>query len=182
MPEDRLIIIDGYNVIHRAPELRPGEGRSLRESRQKLLNLLAWTIGGDANVRFLVVFDGAENMGREEKSGRVEVRFSRPPDKADDLIRRIVEEQMDRVERITVVTSDLEVARHARAMGADISIADLFLASVLGPVRQPEGKDVAEGEKPTTTLSKKEIEDWAEVFKRGKPKPNPDPHDGESEH
>jgi len=178
---DRLIIVDGYNVIHRAPELRPGDGRSLRESRQKLLNLLAWAVG-DPEARFMVVFDGAEMTGRDDTKGRVEVRYSRPPEKADDLIRRIVEEQMDRVERLTVVTSDLEVARHARAMGADISIADLFLASALGPTRtatgQPEGQ--GEGEKPTT-LSKREIEEWAEVFRRGKPKPETEP-EGETEH
>lgn len=161
MSDNRLIIIDGYNVILRAPELKPGPDRTLREAREKLLNLLSWAVG-TPEARFVVVFDGAEGGGRDGRSGRVEIRYSRPPDKADDLIRRIVEEQMDRVDRITVVTSDLEVARHARAMGADISIADLFLASALGPVR-PE-----QGEKPTT-LSKKELEEWAEMFRRGRP-------------
>jgi hypothetical protein len=67
-------------------------------------------------------------------------------------------------------------------MGADISIADLFLASALGPARQPEGKELAEGEKPTTTLTKKEIAEWAEMFKRGKPRPDDGPHDEDTEH
>jgi predicted RNA-binding protein with PIN domain len=166
----RLIIVDGYNVIHRAEELKPGPDRTLRQSREKLLNLLAWAFGGGGEERFLVVFDGAEGGGRDGGSGRIEVRYSRPPEKADDLIRRLVEDQIERVERLTVVTSDLEVARHARAMGADISIADLFLASVLGPARE------GESEKPTT-LSKREIEEWAEMFRRGKP-----PGGGEAEH
>ena len=179
MSEDRLIVIDGYNVILRAPELKPGPDRTLRDSRQKLLNLLSWALG-DVNARFIVVFDGADGGGRDGGVGRVAVRFSRPPEKADDLIRRIVEEQMDRVDRLTVVTSDIEVARHARAMGADISIADLFLASVLGPARQAEGKGEAEVEKPTS-LSKREIEEWAEMFKRGKP-PGEDEAEGETEH
>lgn len=65
------------------------------------------------------------------------------------------------VERVTVVTADLEVARHARAMGADVSLSDLFLASVLGPA--PAGG----GEKPVS-LSKKEVEEWAEIFRRGR--------------
>jgi len=157
---ERLVIVDGYNLVHRSPQLRPGPERTLREAREKLVNLLSWAIGtGDA--RFLVVFDGAEGFGSEERGGRVEVRFSRPPKKADDLIRDLVEERMEKVEHLTVVTSDLEVARHARAMGADVSLADLFLASALGPVasEQPE--------KPVT-LSKKEIEEWAEIFRRGR--------------
>src|SRR5206468_11164741 len=111
---DRLIVVDGYNLVMRTPALKPGPDRTLEESREKLLNLLAWAIGvGDA--RFLVVFDGADGGARGESQGRVEVRFSRPPQKADDVIRAEVEDQVDRVERLTVVTSDLEVARHARA-------------------------------------------------------------------
>jgi predicted RNA-binding protein with PIN domain len=156
----RLIVIDAYNVIHRAPALRPGPDRTLEESRHKLLNLLAWAYGtGDA--RFVVVFDGDGSDDGDETGARVEVRWARPPDKADDVIRRIVEREVDHGARVTVVTSDLEVARHARAMGADVSIADLFLASALGP-------GTAESEKPQQ-LSKREIEEWAQVFQRRPP-------------
>lgn len=166
---DRLIVLDGYNIVHRSPQLKPGPGRTLRESREKLVNLLSWMMGGEA-ARFLVVWDGAEGAGRDERSGRVEVRFSRPPEKADDLIRRIVEEQVERVDRLTVVTADLEVARHARAMGADVSISDLFLASALGS-GATGGADgaPAEPEKPAS-LSKAEIEAWAQLFREGRAK------------
>jgi predicted RNA-binding protein with PIN domain len=163
--EDRLIIIDGYNLILRAPELKPGPERTLRDARAKLLNLLSWAVGS-GEARFVVVFDGADAPTRDEGSGRVKARYSRPPDKADDLIRRLVEEHIDRVDRLTVVTSDLEVARHARAMGADVSISDLFLASMLGPTRP------GETEKPTT-LTKRELEEWVEIFKRRGPEPEP---------
>lgn len=170
MANSRLIIIDGYNLIHRTPELKPGPDRTLREARAKLLNLLSWTLG-TGEARFLVVFDGADMPGRDDGTGRVQVSYSRPPESADDLIRRRVEEEIDRVERLTVVTSDLEVARHARAMGADVSLSDLFIASALGPAR--EGTP----EKPTT-LTKKEIEEWAEIFRHrdpGKAAPEDDP-------
>ncbi len=157
---DRLIIVDGYNLIHRSAALRPGPDRTLRQAREKLVNLLSWAVGsGDA--KFLVVFDGAEGISSEERQGRVEVRYSRPPKSADDVIRGLVEEQMRRIDRITVVTSDLEVARHARAMGADVSLSDLFLASVMGPVSP---KNPAQ----PVALSKKEIEEWAEIFRQGR--------------
>ncbi|MBI3538730.1 MAG: NYN domain-containing protein, partial [Candidatus Eisenbacteria bacterium] len=90
---------------------------------------------------------------------RVEVRYSRPPAKADDLIRALVEELMDRDERVTVVTSDLEVARHARAMGADVALADLFLTSIVSPAA-----DDATPEKPAT-VSRRELEEWADLFR-----------------
>jgi predicted RNA-binding protein with PIN domain len=163
--QDRLIIVDGYNLIHRTPTLKPGPERTLRESREKLVNLLSWALGaGDA--RFLVVFDGDGTSGGREQQGRVETIYSRPPRKADDLIREVVEQRTGGDLRVTVVTSDLEVARHARAQGADVSLSDLFMASVLGSA-SPE-----EPEKPVS-FSKKEVEEWAEIFTRRRPAPGP---------
>jgi predicted RNA-binding protein with PIN domain len=157
MATERLILVDGYNLIHRSPHLKPGPDRTLREAREKLVNLLSWAVGS-GEARFLVVFDGAEGSAQERGRGRVEVVYSRPPEKADDTLRRLVEDRIGKVERLTVVTSDLEVARHARAMGADISLSDLFLAGALSPAAG------ADPEKPVT-LSKKELEEWAEIFR-----------------
>ena len=167
----RLVIIDGYNLILRTPALKPGEGRTLRQARTKLLSLLSWTV--DTRVRFLVVFDGAEVRGRDSRQDRIEVRYSKPPAKADDLIRELVADRVERVEGLSVVTSDLEVARHARALGADVSMADLFVASLLGP-------GSTEGPEKPASLSKKEIEEWAEIFGRGRTTrpPGEDPAEG----
>ncbi|NOT34476.1 MAG: hypothetical protein HOP12_09935 [Candidatus Eisenbacteria bacterium] len=174
MSEDHLIIIDGYNLILRSPELRPIEGRTLEQSRHKLLNLLSWTFGvGEA--RFIVVFDGAGKGSTESVSGRLSVRYSKSGEKADDLIRTIVEDQVERRERVTVVTADLEIARHARAMGANVSLADLFMASVLEPKR------AAANEKPET-LSKKELEEWRTLFERAKQSPAEDEDRGAGPH
>jgi len=175
----RIIIVDGYNLILRTPRLAPGGGRTLRESRDKLVNLLSWAMGGD-QVTFIVVFDGTREAGRAEKSPRVEVVFSKPPHSADDLIRDLVEKHTNDDRPVTVVTADLEVARHARAMGADIALSDLFLASALGPGASGEGAaaDDATPEKPST-ISKRELEEWAEVF-RMRPRSESDDDDDET--
>lgn len=165
----RLIIVDGYNVILRSPRLRPDETRTLRDSRDKLVNLLSWMMGGN-NVRFLVVFDGTHDApGRDVTSGRVQITWSRPPATADDVIRDCVEKWIGGDEHITVVTSDIEVARHARAMGADLSLGDLFLASAFNDV-PVKGQDGAgeDADKPVS-LSKKELQEWAELFQRRGP-------------
>ena len=112
-----------------------------------------------------MVFDGAEGGGRVSGGGKIEVRYSRTPEKADDVIRRLVEERVEKVERLTVVTSDLEVARHARAMGADISLGDLFLSSLLNPSRSKGSEDA----KPPA-LSRKELEEWAKIFRDPRPR------------
>jgi hypothetical protein len=47
-------------------------------------------------------------------------------------------------------------------MGADVALSDLFLASVLGPASgEPD-------EKPTQ-LSRRELEEWAEIFRSRRP-------------
>src|SRR4029077_8087751 len=68
--ESRLVILDVYNLILRSARLKPGPERTLRESRDKLVNLLAWMMGAN-DARFIVVFDGVESPGRDEPSGRV---------------------------------------------------------------------------------------------------------------
>ncbi len=167
---DRLVLVDGYNLILRTPTLKPGGGRTLAESRAKLENLLAWMMGPE--TRFLVIYDGAEGVAGGEKGGRVETRFSKPPQTADDLILALVEQLEGRSEGLTVVTSDAAVARQARALGADVALADLFLASALGAGAAADGTP----EKPAS-LSKKELEEWADLFKRGRPQ-----EPGEAEH
>jgi predicted RNA-binding protein with PIN domain len=146
--EPKLILIDGYNVILRSARLRPDANRTLRQSREKLINLLAWMMGAN-NVRFVIVFDGTTEGGPDVPTGRVQVVFSRPPEKADDVIRRWVEKYSGGHEDVSVVTSDIEVARHARANGAEVSLADIFLASAMGDIGREEG-GAADTEESTT--------------------------------
>jgi predicted RNA-binding protein with PIN domain len=185
----RTIILDGYNVILRSPAFRPDESRDLAAARDKLENLLAWSVGSEGEAKFVLVFDGAAvpagESRRASKSGRVEVRFSKPPQKADDLIRTLVEEWIDRPGGVTVVTSDLEIARHARAQGANVVLSDLFAASLFkerveerlkdalgskgskGGGERATGSPTAEGSDAETkpgNVSKREREEWLKLF------------------
>jgi predicted RNA-binding protein with PIN domain len=173
---DRTIVIDGYNLILRSPVFRPDDRRDLAAARDKLVNLLSWAVG-QGEVEFILVFDGAEtglSPARTSKSGRITVRFSTPPQSADQLIEEIVEQLEDRGRAVTVVTSDLEVARHARTHGASVALSDLFAASLF-PERVAEDlarqRAAASGEsgadKPLG-FSKKDMKEWLEMFSRQK--------------
>ena len=171
---ERTIVIDGYNLILRSPAFRPDDRRDLAQARDKLVNLLSWAVGR-GEVEFIVVFDGAETGGqaRSSKSGRIAVRFSTPPQNADQLIEEIVEELEDRGRTVTVVTSDIEVARHARTHGASVALSDLF-ASSLFPERVAEDlarqKAQASGDSAEKPLgfSKKDMKEWLEMFSKQK--------------
>ncbi len=200
----RMIILDGYNVILRSPAFRPDERRDLAAGRDKLVNLLSWAVGTLADVRFLLVFDGADIPGQPKRvttgvrdaegGSRVDVRYSTPPQKADDLIRTLVDELVDNERDVTVVTSDLEVARDAQAKGATIVFSDLFAASLfaekaVGGKAKVGGKAGAGGAgvksvSPTAEgsdaevkpggMSKKQVTEWLRLFEeqRGSEEPH----------
>lgn len=136
----RKIILDGYNIILRSPAFRPDERRDLEAARAKLENLLAWAVGAQGEARFILVYDGADPAGQAKRrttgvrdetgASRVDVRFSTPPQKADDLIRVLVDAGYEDEDEMTVITSDLELARSVQAKGATIVFSDLFAASL----------------------------------------------------
>lgn len=191
----RTIILDGYNVILRSPAFRPDERRDLEAARSKLENLLSWAVGALGEARFILVFDGADPAGqarrrttgvRDEKgAGRVDVRFSTPPQKADDLIRLLVEEGRENELEMTVVTSDLELARSTQVLGATIVFSDLFAASLFedkairaqASVAGGKGAKRAKSARPASPtaegsdaeskpggMSKKQAAEWLRLF------------------
>ncbi|HEV8481404.1 MAG TPA: NYN domain-containing protein [Candidatus Eisenbacteria bacterium] len=173
---ERTIVIDGYNLILRSPAFRPDDRRDLAQARDKLVNLLSWAVG-KGEVEFIIVFDGAETgfgPARASKSGRITVRFSKPPQNADQLIQEIVEELEDRGRTVTVVTSDLEVARHARTHGASVALSDLFAASLFPErvatdlARQKAAAEPESGADKPLGFSKKDMKEWMEMFSQQK--------------
>ena len=124
-----LWLIDGYNVIRRDPELAGLDRQSLEEGRRGLLQLVA-RLAREGRDDFAVVFDGARVAGVPSLAGRVRVIFSRPPERADDVLIRIARQ---RGAGVTVVTSDREIQNAARRVRAAVVPADVFLDRATSP-------------------------------------------------
>ena len=131
-------LIDGYNVIRRDADLRAAEaGGGLHAGRAALLRLVAGAARRHSD-HFTVVFDGAPGVGPAESPGQVEVIFSRPPEKADDVLMRLARQSGD---GDAVVSDDRTVADAARrARCAAISAAD-FVAALSGGDSGADEKD-----------------------------------------
>ena len=121
-------LIDGYNVIRHDAELRDRERVRLEAGRAGLLALLG-ALARDIGDDFTVVFDGAHRGGGAPAGGRVQVQFSRPPETADDVLRRLATAHR---EGAVVVTSDRAVLDSARRAGAVGVTAEAFLDAVRG--------------------------------------------------
>ena len=101
-------IIDGYNVINRAPSLVSG----IADERQALLNVLANAAQRAPRDRFTVVFDGQRGGGRSVAAGGVGVIYSSAQETADTAITRIAGPGT------TVVSDDRELCDAAARGGA----------------------------------------------------------------
>jgi predicted RNA-binding protein with PIN domain len=119
-------LIDGYNVIRRDPELAQHEARALEDGRAALLRLIA-AAARTSGDPFTVVFDGARRTGGVPAGGQVQVMFSRPPETADDVLRRLALELRSGA---VVVTSDRAVRDAAERAGAVAVTAEAFVAAL----------------------------------------------------
>lgn len=113
-------LVDGYNVIRRAPELRSREQESLEAGRQALCALLV-RIARQSGDTFTVVFDGAQAGGRAGGGAGVAVIFSSARESADTVLARMAREGG------AVVSNDREVRRAGERAGAVVVTTDQFL-------------------------------------------------------
>jgi predicted RNA-binding protein with PIN domain len=118
------IAIDGYNFIKQTPEFRRLEQIDLQKAREGLIDLLA-QYKRLKGYPITVVFDGTQAgrvAGDHGPSKGVKVVFSKPGEKADDVLKRMAAEAKG---GILIVTSDQEVASFADKKGAaTISVGD----------------------------------------------------------
>jgi hypothetical protein len=103
------IIIDGYNLIRQSDALRRYERLSLEAGR----NALARSVSHykkQKGHKVTVVFDGWQGGPVEEERDKlsgIDIIYSRKGEKADEVIKRMVQ---DRAEEVVVVTSDRDIA------------------------------------------------------------------------
>jgi len=131
------LIVDGYNLIRQSDTLRACERISLEAGRQALLRSLAGYRQRRGH-RITVVFDGwVGGSPREERdrAGGVEVIYSRLGEKADEVMKRLLQSGS---EEIMVVTSDREIVNFAARRGKT-SIDSVAFASLLDGVAAEPG-------------------------------------------
>jgi predicted RNA-binding protein with PIN domain len=158
-------LIDGYNVIRRDPELHAHEAASLEAGRAALVMLLA-RVASRVSDNFTIVFDGARRTGGAPSPGRVQVMFSRPPETADDVLRRLAGTLR---EGAVVVSSDRAVQDSARRGGSVAVSAEAFIEAATGPTEVDEDADddgVARPRRGPSRRPSREARDAERVLRR----------------
>ncbi len=143
------IVVDGYNLIRRSPQLSILDREGLELGREGLLKLLIpyQRLKGH---RITVVFDGREGgfpLRHQETRGGLTVIFSRRGEPADEVIRQLSGPGT------VVVTSDRELQSASLRAGAVALGAEAFWAKLLEAVSRL-GKDLEEEEEPPRAKGK----------------------------
>ena len=118
------IVIDGYNLIRRIPELRALDRDDLEAGRDGLANELSTYRAGKGH-RIIVVFDGAESIhlgGGSEKVAGITIRYSARGQSADQVIQKMCRESLTDM----IVSGDREIIDVARKAGVTAVSPDLF--------------------------------------------------------
>ena len=117
-------LIDGYNVLKKAPSLA---GKKLQDGRSELIRLIrVHRPHGSVNNKITVVFDGQLGFWQDERPDDVEVIFS-TTGSADEKIKDIVERKVNKKD-VVVVTDDKALKLYVRAQGTSILSVQEFHA------------------------------------------------------
>lgn len=153
-------LIDGYNLMHQLPDLKGRMRQDLEETR----NALVVRLSGFAQyrkVKVSVVFDGRDGHERHvSRKGLVKVVFSKSPEEADHVIKRMID-CARHPRKWIVVSSDGEIQRFARLCGVQFLKSSDFIKEMRPSVKSKiENKFVYE-------LSNREVDEWMQLFQMG---------------
>ncbi len=127
----KILLIDGYNVINRIPELQPSLDRGLENARSRLaFQISTWSQTHPA-IECVIVFDGDKKFagGRDQRLAGIKCIFSRTAHGGDDEIIRFVRDFKGRTSDITVVSDDNNVRNNCRAHGASVQPSSYIMTA-----------------------------------------------------
>jgi len=135
MPSPKVLLVDGYNVIHKIPELKAALAGGLEGARQKLALLVSTWRFGHPQTDCIIVFDGDHQFsgGRTSSLSGIRCVFSKTVHGADAEIIRFVREYRGPKPDITVVSDDNSVRNSCRSHGADVQPSGYIFAAKSRP-------------------------------------------------
>jgi len=149
MPSKKILLVDGYNVINRIPELKLSLDGGLENARLKLALLMSAWNHNHPMTECIIVFDGDIQFagGRDQRLAGIRCIFSRTSHGADAEIIRFVKgrafaaevppgkpgasaavrDSQEKKLDITVVSDDNNVGNNCRVHGASVQPASYIM-------------------------------------------------------
>ncbi len=161
----KTFIIDGYNAIHKIPELEAKLGESLESARGALAMEISGWRRRHVNANVYIVFDGRNEHILDHSHTKIcgiDCIFTRSEESADDRIINMVRSTKDS-SAITVISDDNRVRNNCRAHKAQVKYTS-FLKISNKRSREP----IKHIKKSDSTKRNQEITDYYKECLRGK--------------
>jgi hypothetical protein len=123
------ILVDGFSLLHRWPELAPGRPRHSAAARDELVAALV-QFADSGGIPVTVIFDGGgapPGTPRSEIVRGVEVMYSRRGQTADDIIERVTH-RLKPYGEVLVVTDDSKERETVLSFGGMATSCRNFIA------------------------------------------------------
>jgi predicted RNA-binding protein with PIN domain len=153
------IIIDGWNVCWKIPEIAELIPDHLERARNRLNTLIKIFFQGK-KVEYKIFYDGQPLFFSGAIQQDHSVYFSTSPEKADELIIKFLQKQSKK-ENWTVITSDRELTYRVKNNNALILTSEAFVSKLISN-RSPKFK-VNTKENPR--IDQEDISYWLNKFK-----------------
>lgn len=131
------ILVDGYSLLHRWPELAPGRPRHSMAARDALIDIL--THYHDAiGTPITIIFDGAgapKGTAKPHSTPELEVLYSKGGQTADDIIERVTHRLVP-YGGVLVVTDDFAERDLVIALGGTAASCEQFILQVGGALTE----------------------------------------------
>jgi predicted RNA-binding protein with PIN domain len=114
----RDILVDGYNVIKRAPSFQAARVQSLAAAREQLIVLLHNRYRHTPH-RVIVVFDGDAGQEQVTHVQRICIIYSRHAESADAVIARLSVEAQQAGREVEIYSDDVEVQQAVALQGGE---------------------------------------------------------------
>jgi predicted RNA-binding protein with PIN domain len=157
---EEAYIIDGYNVIHKIPDIKELMETDLQSAREKFVFLLDNYFSAK-NILVYLVFDGCNDIStfNIHSTPRIRVLFSKRNQKADILIKILTDERKNKA-LTTVVSSDHEVYQYGKVSRCKVMKSEDFIKKIKAKSFDYENTI------KSRTLSQNEIELWKQLFNK----------------
>lgn len=151
------IIIDGWNVCWKLPEISKYIPDNLDKARLRL-NTIIKLYFLRKKVEYKIIYDG-QPMVYSTHHPNEPIQFSSNPEKADDIIIKLIKKQSDK-KRWTVITSDRQLANRVKNLGAAIVSSESFIQKIRNTKKYQQNSDFRTDPK----ISDDEMNYWLKKF------------------
>lgn len=155
-----VYIIDGYNMLHAVPELRRLLEQDLETARKRLESYLQRYLG-IKKVKITLVYDGqwqSSQLGAPAR-GLLQVLFSKSPQTADDLIKKLIEKHTP-AKNITVITRDADIVNFAKARR--VRVIEPF--NFFNMLYHRQTHESFQQKKYQNDMTPEELDEWLTIF------------------